>query len=90
MNTSGTNQLCGRFRRFSEFDERYGQGRLGLYMLRHQLGDDAFYRAMKHYLEANRGKNSSRGFSQSHRRDDSHQRRSVFRPMDLRRRRSEV
>src|SRR2546421_1891025 len=26
-------------------------------MLRHQLGEDAFYRGLKHYLEANRGKN---------------------------------
>jgi aminopeptidase N len=26
-------------------------------MLRHQLGDDAFYRGLKHYLEVNRGKN---------------------------------
>src|SRR6266403_4974107 len=41
-----------------EFDENaYGKGGWVLYMLRHQLGDDAFYRAMKHYLEANRGKN---------------------------------
>jgi len=42
----------------SEFDENaYGKGGWVLYMLRHQLGDDAFYDAMKHYLEANRGKN---------------------------------
>src|SRR5216683_247097 len=42
----------------SEFDENaYGKGGWVLYMLRHQLGDDAFYRAMKRYLEANRGKN---------------------------------
>jgi len=42
----------------SEFDENaYGKGGWVLYMLRHQLGDDAFYGAMKHYLEANRGKN---------------------------------
>ena len=26
-------------------------------MLRHQLGEDAFYRGIKHYLEVNRGKN---------------------------------
>ncbi len=26
-------------------------------MLRHQLGEDAFYRGLKHYLEVNRGKN---------------------------------
>jgi len=26
-------------------------------MLRHQIGEDAFYRAVKHYLEVNRGKN---------------------------------
>jgi aminopeptidase N len=42
----------------SEFDgNAYGKGALVLYMLRHQLGDDAFYRGIKHYLEANRGKN---------------------------------
>src|SRR2546422_2933950 len=42
----------------SEFDENaYGKGGWVLYMLRHQLGDDAFYRAMRHYLEANREKN---------------------------------
>jgi aminopeptidase N len=42
----------------SEFDENaYGKSGLVLYMLRHQLGEDAFYRAMKHYLEVNRGKN---------------------------------
>src|SRR5262249_23678990 len=28
-----------------------------LYMLRHQIGNDAFYRGLKHYLETNRGKN---------------------------------
>jgi aminopeptidase N len=42
----------------SEFDgNAYGKGGLVLYMLRHQLGEDAFYRSLKHYLEANRGKN---------------------------------
>ena len=42
----------------SEFDENaYGKGGWVLYMLRHQLGDDAFYHSMKHYLDANRGKN---------------------------------
>jgi aminopeptidase N len=42
----------------SEFDgNAYGKGGLVLYMLRHQLGDDAFYRGLKHYLETNRGKN---------------------------------
>jgi aminopeptidase N len=42
----------------SEFDgNAYGKGGWVLYMLRHQLGDDAFYRSMKHYLETNRGKN---------------------------------
>src|SRR3981189_2152496 len=42
----------------SEFDgNAYGKGGWVLYMLRHQFGDNAFYRAMKHYLEANRGKN---------------------------------
>ena len=42
----------------SEFDgNAYGKGALVLYMLRHQLGDDAFYAGLKHYLEVNRGKN---------------------------------
>jgi aminopeptidase N len=42
----------------SEFDgNAYGKGGMVLYMLRHQLGDDAFYRGLRHYLEANRGKN---------------------------------
>jgi aminopeptidase N len=42
----------------SEFDgNAYGKGALVLYMLRHQLGDDAFYRSIKHYLKVNRGKN---------------------------------
>jgi aminopeptidase N len=42
----------------SEFDgNAYGKGGWVLYMLRHQLGDDAFYRSMKRYLETNRGKN---------------------------------
>jgi aminopeptidase N len=42
----------------SEFDDNaYGKGGLVLYMLRHQLGEEAFYRGIKHYLEVNRGKN---------------------------------
>jgi len=42
----------------SEFDgNAYGKGGWVLYMLRQQLGEGAFYRALKHYLEANRGKN---------------------------------
>jgi len=42
----------------SEFDgNAYGKGGLVLYMLRHQIGDDEFYRGLKHYLEVNRGKN---------------------------------
>ena len=41
-----------------EFDgNAYGKGGLVLYMLRHQLGEDAFYHGIKHYLEVNRGKN---------------------------------
>lgn len=41
-----------------EFDENvYDKGGLVLYMLRHQLGDDAFYAGLKHYLEVDRGKN---------------------------------
>jgi aminopeptidase N len=41
-----------------EFDDNaYGKGGWVLYMLRHQLGDDAFWRSLKHYLEVNRGKN---------------------------------
>ena len=42
----------------SEFDgNAYGKGGWVLYMLRHQIGDQAFYRGLKHYLEVNRGKN---------------------------------
>src|SRR5216683_1741722 len=42
----------------SEFDgNAYGKGGWVLYMLRHQIGEDAFYRGLKHYLEVNRGKN---------------------------------
>jgi aminopeptidase N len=42
----------------SEFDDNaYNKGGWVLHMLRHQLGDDAFYRGLHHYLEANRGKN---------------------------------
>ncbi len=42
----------------SEFDgNAYGKGGLVLYMLRHQIGEDAFYRGIKQYLEVNRGKN---------------------------------
>jgi aminopeptidase N len=42
----------------SEFDgNSYDKGGWVLYMLRHQLGDDAFYAGLKHYLEVNRGKN---------------------------------
>ncbi|HYA98511.1 MAG TPA: M1 family aminopeptidase, partial [Methylomirabilota bacterium] len=42
----------------SEFDgNAYGKGAWVLYMLRRQLGEGAFYRGLKHYLEVNRGKN---------------------------------
>ena len=42
----------------SEFDQNvYDKGGFVLYMLRHQLGEDAFYAGLKHYLEVNRGKN---------------------------------
>jgi aminopeptidase N len=42
----------------SEFNENvYNKGGFVLYMLRHQLGEQAFYAGIKHYLEVNRGKN---------------------------------
>ena len=42
----------------SEFDgNAYTKGGWVLYMLRRELSEDAFYRALKHYLEVNRGKN---------------------------------
>ncbi|HXR32637.1 MAG TPA: M1 family aminopeptidase [Verrucomicrobiae bacterium] len=42
----------------SEFDgNAYAKGGWVLYMLRHQLGENAFYAGLKHYLEVNRGKN---------------------------------
>jgi aminopeptidase N len=41
-----------------EFDgNAYTKGGWVLYMLRHELGEEAFYRGLKHYLEVNRGKN---------------------------------
>jgi aminopeptidase N len=41
-----------------EFDgNSYTKGGWVLYMLRHQLGEEAFYRGLRHYLEVNRGKN---------------------------------
>ena len=41
-----------------EFDgNAYTKGGWVLYMLRHELGEEAFYRGIKHYLEVNRGKN---------------------------------
>jgi aminopeptidase N len=42
----------------SEFDgNAYGKGGWVLNMLRHQLGEEAFNRAIKHYLEVNHGRN---------------------------------
>ena len=42
----------------SEFDDNaYGKGSLVLYMLRQQIGEDAFYRGLHHYLEVHRGQN---------------------------------
>jgi aminopeptidase N len=42
----------------SEFDgNAYTKGGLVLYMLRQQIGEDAFYRGLRHYLEVYRGKN---------------------------------
>ena len=41
-----------------EFDgNAYGKGGWVLYMLRRELGDEAFYAGIKRYLEVNRGKN---------------------------------
>lgn len=46
------------FEESEEFDDNaYGKGGWVLYMLRRQLGEEAFYAGLKHYLEANRGKN---------------------------------
>jgi aminopeptidase N len=46
------------FEESEEFDDNaYTKGGWVLYMLRRQLGEDAFYAGLKHYLEANRGKN---------------------------------
>ncbi|HLZ13090.1 MAG TPA: M1 family aminopeptidase [Candidatus Acidoferrum sp.] len=42
----------------SEFDgNAYNKGGWVLMMLRHELGEEAFYAGLKHYLEVNRGKN---------------------------------
>src|SRR5438874_7942220 len=41
----------------SEFDgNAYNKAAWVLYMLRHQIGEDGFYRGIKHYLDVNRGK----------------------------------
>jgi len=46
------------FEESEEFDgNAYGKGGWVLYMLRRQLGEQAFYAGLKHYLEVNRGKN---------------------------------
>jgi len=46
------------FEESEEFDgNAYEKAGWVLYMLRHQLGDDAFWRSLKHYLDTNRGKN---------------------------------
>ena len=46
------------FEESEEFDgNAYTKGGWVLYMLRRQLGEDAFYAGLKHYLEVNRGKN---------------------------------
>jgi aminopeptidase N len=46
------------FEESEEFDgNAYGKGGWVLYMLRRQLGEDAFYAGLKHYLEVNRGRN---------------------------------
>ena len=46
------------FEESEEFDgNAYTKGGWVLYMLRRQLGEDTFYAGLKHYLEANRGKN---------------------------------
>ena len=43
----------------SEFDgNAYNKGGWVLMMLRHEIGEEAFYGGLKHYLEANRGKNA--------------------------------
>lgn len=42
----------------SEFDgNAYGKGAWVLHMLRRQLGEEAFFRALRHYLEVHRGRN---------------------------------
>src|SRR5271166_3560139 len=46
------------FEETEEFDgNAYGKGGWALYMVRRQLGEEAFYAGLKHYLEVNRGKN---------------------------------
>ncbi len=41
-----------------EFDENvYNKAGWVLYMLRHQIGEEAFWKGLKHYLEVNRDKN---------------------------------
>ncbi len=46
------------FTESEEFDgNAYTKGGWVLYMLRQQLGEEAFFRGLRHYLEVNRGKN---------------------------------
>ena len=46
------------FEESEEFDgNAYGKGGWVLYMLRNQLGERAFFAALQHYLEVNRGTN---------------------------------
>ena len=58
-------------------------------MLREQMGDDAFFRALKHYLETNRLQNVvTADLVKAYRGIIGNERRPVLRPVDLRRRRA--
>ena len=73
-----------------EFDRQcVRKGGWVLYMLRHQLGEGPFNRALKHYLEVNRGKNVvTADFVKAVEESTYSSVQPVFQSMGLRRRRS--
>ena len=69
----------------------YGKAGLVLEMLREQLGDDTFFHALQHYLEANRLQNVVTADLIKAIEDSSHyQCGALLRPMDLRRGRAAI
>ena len=72
-------------------DNIYDKAGWVLRMLHEKLGDEDFYRAMRHYLEANRGQNVvTADLQKAIEQATVNQRGQIFRPMDLRRGRAEI